>query len=75
MLVPLDMLKSGEFAHVEEVHGDAAWVHRLAEMGLREGCKLQMVQPGSPCLLKVSDCRLCLRHHECSNILVRVVDA
>ena len=75
MLITLDMLKAGEQAHVTEVHGDAAWVHRLAEMGLREGCHLQMVQPGSPCLLKVSDCRLCLRHHESSSILVQTVEA
>ena len=72
MLVPLDMLKTGEWACVAEISGDAAWVNRLAEMGFREGCKLQVLQPGSTCLLKVADCRLCIRSHESSQILVQV---
>ena len=75
MLIPLDMLKPGEHAHVVEVSGDAAWVGRLAEMGLREGCQLQVLQPGSPCLLKVADCRLCLRGCETTQILVQPVTA
>ena len=73
MLIPLDMLKPGEHAHVVLVSGDAAWVGRLAEMGLREGCKLQVLQPGSPCLLQVSNCKLCLRGCESSQILVQPV--
>ncbi len=73
MLIPLDMLKPGEWADVAEVGGDAAWVCRLAELGLREGCRLQMQQPGSTCLLKIADCRLCLRSGESSQILVRAV--
>lgn len=73
MILPLDMLKAGETAEIAEVSGDSAWVGRLAEMGLREGCKLQVLQPGSPCLLKISDCRLCLRPADCSQILVRPV--
>jgi ferrous iron transport protein A len=73
MLIPLDMLKPGEHAHVVEVYGDAAWVGRLAEMGLREGCKLQVLQPGSPCLLQVSNCKLCLRGCESSQIMVQPV--
>lgn len=75
MLIPLDMLKPGECAQVVEVSGDAAWVCRLAEMGLREGCQLTVLQPGSPCLLKVADCRLCLRSGESSQILVQPVSA
>jgi len=72
MLIPLDMLKKGEVAHIAEVSGEVAWVNRLAEMGLREGCQLQVLQPGSTCLLNVAGCRLCVRSHESSQILVRV---
>ena len=75
MLIPLDMLKPGEWAEVAEVGGDAAWVVRLAELGLREGCRLQVLQPGSTCLLKIADCRLCLRAGESSQILVLPVCA
>jgi hypothetical protein len=34
---------------------------------------LQVVQSGSPCLLNVAGCKLCLRGAECSQILVRPV--
>jgi Fe2+ transport system protein FeoA len=74
MVLPLDMLRAGEWAEVEEVSGQPGWVGRLAELGVRPGCRLQVVQPGSPCLLNVSGCRLCLRPGECSQILVRPVD-
>jgi len=73
MLIPLDMLRPGEHAHVVEVCGDASWVGRLAAMGLREGCKLEVLQPGSPCLLQVANCKLCLRGTESSQILVQPV--
>jgi ferrous iron transport protein A len=72
-MIPLDMLKPGEWAEVAEVSGDHAWVRRLAELGLREGCRLQVVQAGSPCLLQVSNCKLCLRGCESSQILVSPV--
>jgi Fe2+ transport system protein FeoA len=73
MLMPLDMLRAGEWAEVHQVSGLAAWVCRLAELGIRQGCRLQVVQPGSTCLLDVGGCRLCLRSGECSQILVRPV--
>ncbi len=75
MLLPLDMLNAGECADVAEITGDPAWVGQLAELGIRQGCRLQVLQPGSPCLLQVADCKLCLRSGECSRILVRPVSA
>ncbi|MBA4187235.1 MAG: ferrous iron transport protein A [Planctomycetaceae bacterium] len=73
MLMPLDMLRAGEVAEVEEVSGQAAWIGRLAELGIRQGCRVRVVQAGSPCLLDVDGCKLCLRGGECSQILVRPV--
>jgi Fe2+ transport system protein FeoA len=73
MMMPLDMLQAGEWAEVQEVSGQPAWVNRLAELGIREGCRLQVVQPGSTCLLNIAGCKLCLRPGECSQILVRPV--
>ncbi len=75
MLLPLDMLSAGERAEVADVSGDPAWVGRLAELGIREGCKLQVLQAGSPCLLDISGCRLCIRGGDGSQILVRPVSA
>jgi Fe2+ transport system protein FeoA len=73
MLMPLDMLQAGEWAEVAEVSGQASWVGRLAELGIRQGCRLQVVQPGATCLLDLGGCKLCLRPGECSQILVRPV--
>ena len=75
MLIPLDMLQAGEWAEIADIHGEPSWVGRLAELGLREGCRLRVLQPGSPCLLQVADCKLCLRGNDCSQILVRPVAA
>jgi hypothetical protein len=42
---------------------------------LRQGCRLQVLQPGAPCLLQVDNCRLCLRGSDCTQVLVRPVSA
>jgi Fe2+ transport system protein FeoA len=73
-LLPLDCLQTGEWADVAEVAGEPSWVCRMAELGLRTGCRVQMLQPGTPCLLKVSGCRLCLRSDDLSQVLVRPLD-
>ena len=70
-LLPLEMLRPGEWADVATVTGDTAMVNRLAEMGVRSGCRLCVLQPGCPCLLQVGDVRLCLRCHLPTEILVR----
>lgn len=74
-LLPLEMLRTGEWADVAEVHGEPGWVGRMAEMGIRTGCRVQMVQDGSPCLLNIDGCRLCLRGDACSRIFVRPLSA
>jgi len=70
-LLPLEMLRSGEWADVAEVHGEPGWIGRMAELGIRTGCRVQMVQDGSPCLLDVGGCKLCLRGDACTRIFVR----
>ena len=72
-LLPVELLDSGEWADVAEVSGEPAWVGRMAELGVRAGCRLQVLQPGSPCLLQVGGCRLCLRGDCAAQILVRPV--
>lgn len=72
-LLPLEFLRPGEWADVAEVTGEASWVGRLAELGLRAGCRLCLLQPGCPCLLQIGGCRLSLRGEDHSQILVRPV--
>ena len=74
-LLPLELLRCGEWADIAEVGGEPSWVCRMAELGVRIGCRLQVLQPGSPCLLQVGGCRLCLRGECAAQILVRPVAA
>jgi Fe2+ transport system protein FeoA len=71
MLLPLECLSHGDHAVVEDVQGEPGWVCRMAELGIRNGSKVQIVQPGSPCLLEVSGCRLCVRGDDSMRIFVR----
>jgi ferrous iron transport protein A len=71
MLLPLDSLHSGEWAEVAEVTGAPKWVARMAELGIRTGTLVKILQPGSPCLLEVDGCRLSLRLDYDLQILVR----
>jgi Fe2+ transport system protein FeoA len=71
MLLPLELLDGGDWAEVAEVCGEPGWVCRMAELGVRTGCRLQVLQPGRPCLLQVGGCRLCLRGDAAAQILVR----
>jgi Fe2+ transport system protein FeoA len=72
-LLPLEYLRPGEWADVAEVIGEPGWVGRLAELGLRTGCRLLLLQPGWPCLLQIGGSRLSLRGDEGTRILVRPV--
>lgn len=71
-MLPLDCLQRGECGEITEVSGEPNWVCRLAELGLRVGCRLRMLQPGSPCLVLIDGGRLSLRSEGCL-ILVRPV--
>jgi ferrous iron transport protein A len=70
-LIPLDLIGSGEWAEVAEITGEPAWVGRLAELGLRRGSRLQVLQPGRPCILRIGGSRLSVRHNHDTQILVR----
>jgi Fe2+ transport system protein FeoA len=72
-LLPLEALNAGEWADIADVSGEPGWVGRMAELGLRIGSRLRVLQPGSPCLLQVGDTRLSLRGDWALQILVRPV--
>lgn len=73
MLLPLELLRPGEWADVADVQGEAAWVGRMAELGIRAGSRLQLLQPGSPCMLRIDGARLSLRGDTGALILVRPI--
>lgn len=73
VLLPLELLRAGEWADVAEVSGEPGWVGRLAELGVRIGSRLQVLRGGYPCLLQVDGSRLSLRGDDVLQILVRPV--
>ena len=72
-LLPLECLRPGEWAEVADVAGEAGWVARLAELGIRVGARLQMLRDGSPCLVQIGGGRLSLRGDDAVQVLVQPV--
>jgi len=74
-MTPLQLLPAGGVARICEMVGDADQIHRLEELGLRRGVVIEMVSSGSPCIIRVDDCRLCFRPSDLLGVLVTREDA
>jgi Fe2+ transport system protein FeoA len=72
-LMPVELLNAGAWAEVVDVTGEPHCVNRLAEMGLQAGCRVRVLQSGTPCLLQVAGARLSLRSDCRLQLLVRPV--
>ena len=70
-LIPLNLLAPGQSAHVGHVSGHPDEIHRLEELGLRGGAAIEMVQGGSPCIIRLAGQKLCFRADELLRVLVR----
>ncbi len=70
MPIPLQLLQTGQAARVDHLTGDNEVVKRLEEMGLREGTDVEMVQSGSPCIIRLGDVKLCFRETELIHVMV-----
>jgi ferrous iron transport protein A len=70
LLVPLACLPVGQTATIQQVLGNSHLVHRLHEMGLRGGVRVEMVQSGTPCIIRLGGQKLCLRADEITSVLV-----
>lgn len=60
-VLPVKLLRRGEVGEVVDVVGNDRVVARLAENGLRKGCRLELLQTGDTLLFKVNDTKLSLR--------------
>jgi Fe2+ transport system protein FeoA len=74
-LLPLELLDAGQWADVADISGEPSWVSRLAEIGVRTGSRLHVLQRGIPCLFQIGSTRLSLRAADAMHILVRPVAA
>jgi len=71
--IPLSFVRAGSFVEITSVIGGCDEVKRLSEMGLRDGTQLELVQSGSPCVLRLGQTKLCFRQADVLNILVKPV--
>ena len=69
-LIPLSALLPGQIAQVRQVVGQIEQVRRLDELGIRAGEQLELVQGGSPCIVRVGGAKLCIRDGEMCSVLV-----
>jgi Fe2+ transport system protein FeoA len=69
--IPLEYLLPGQQGIVEEVVGSPDAIGRLGELGLRTGQPVEIVQAGSPCIVRVNGQKLCFREGEALGVLVR----
>jgi Fe2+ transport system protein FeoA len=74
-LLPLHLLRPGSRALIGQLVGQADEVHRLEELGLRVGTPVEMVQAGSPCIVRLGGAKLCFRDNEAFRVLVQTGDA
>ena len=70
-LIPLNLLGAGCTALVGQLLGHPEQVHRLEELGLRGGAQVEMLQTGSPCIIRLAGHKLCFRADELLRVLVR----
>ena len=70
-LVPLHLLSPGQSADIGHVWGAPDAIHRLEELGLRGGATVEMVQNGSPCIIRLAGQKLCFRADDMVRVFVR----
>ncbi len=71
-LVPLKCVPCGQIVEVGEIVGRIDQTQRLCELGLAKGCRFQVLQQGSPCIIRLSGTKLCFRENESTSLLVRI---
>lgn len=69
-LFPLEMLPTGEIANIADVVGEPHHIQRLHELGLHAGAKIEVVQSGTPCIVRIGGSKLCLREGADVTVLV-----
>lgn len=74
-IVPIDLLQASECGRVVEMVASEDWLHRLAELGLREGVTVRMVKPGEPSIIAVQGHRFSYRCDSSTMVLVEVTPA
>lgn len=69
--VPLRAMMAGQSGRVARLTGSDDLVHRLRELGLRVGARIQMIQPGNPCIIRLDGQKFGFRADGAARVLVR----
>ena len=73
--VPLRSLRAGQSGRVARLTGNDDLIHRLRELGLRVGARVQMIQPGNPCIIRLDGQKFGFRADGAARVLVRLAKA
>jgi ferrous iron transport protein A len=73
--IPLDQLPAGQAAFIRSIRGDPDHIHRLEEIGLRGGLRIEMFRPGNPCIIRLACNKICLRADDMLHVLVEPIPA
>ena len=73
--IPLRSLRAGQSGRVARLTGNDDLVHRLRELGLRVGARIQMIQPGNPCIIRLDGQKFGFRADGAARVLVRPAKA
>lgn len=69
-ITPLSALRTGEIGHIHSVVGASDFVRRLAELGLSSGAEIEMVRPGTTCILRINNAKICIRGDELLRVMI-----
>jgi ferrous iron transport protein A len=69
-MIPLVHMATGTKARIGQLVGRPEQVHRLEELGLRHGTTIEMLQNGSPCIIRFDQVKLCFRPNEAVGVMV-----
>jgi Fe2+ transport system protein FeoA len=71
-MIPLAHMATGTKARIGQLVGQPDQIQRLEELGLRNGTTIEMLQNGSPCIIRFEQSKLCFRPNEALGVLVHV---
>jgi len=71
--ISIHRLSIGQAAFIHEIQGHPDHIHRLEELGLRGGSRIEMFRPGNPCIIRFAGNKICLRADDLLNVLVEPI--
>ncbi len=73
--ISIRRLSVGQSALIHKIQGHPDHIHRLEEIGLRGGSRIEMFRPGNPCIILLAGSKICLRADAMLDVLVEPIAA